>query len=251
MSAGYGTRTSGQTAWLAGAAGLVVLLLVGGGWLVWRGVGAAPAPRLDPPGRADPPLAVPAAELAFGAPNVVDGVPWGYPLTPEGAASAAVAAVAATGQADVVFDPDRFAEVAAVVFTEEQAKLQAQQVDSARTEFELSGWGAQPASRRLYFFSPLAVRLAHWEPTDPAATVEVWSLSLVGVGDAGGAVFTTSTVTLAPDATGETWTVTGLDTEEGPTPMVHDTASAPGRTRLLLRDAVATWPLPLPAGAGQ
>lgn len=252
MSTGYGTRTPGQTAWLAGAAGLVVLLLIGGAWLVWRGVGTAP-PRLDPSGRADPPLAVPAAELAFGAPEVVDGVPWGYPLTPKGAAAAAVTAVAATGQAEVVFDPDRFAEVAAVVFTDEQANLQARQVETARTEFELSGWGAQPASRRLYFFTPLAVRLTEWDPSGPSATVEVWSMSLIGVGDAGGAVFTTSTAELAvADAeAGETWTVTRLDTEPGPTPMVHEVASAPGRTRLLLRDATATWPLPLPAGASR
>ena len=73
-------------------------------------------------------------------------------------------------------------------------------------------------------------------------------MTLVGVGDAGGAVFTTSTVTLTAD--GNSWTVTGLDTVEGPTPLVQATASAPGRTRALLRDAAATWPLPLPSVGG-
>lgn len=247
MTAGYGTRTSSQTAWLAAAAGLVVILVLGGGWLVWRGTGAAP-PRLDPAGQAGtavPGLSVPTAGLAFGAPHIVDDVPWGFPLTPDGAAAAAATAVAATGQADVVFDPVRFAEVAAVVFTAEQAERQARKVETARSEFELSGWAAQPPSRRLYFFTPLAVRLVTYAPDLPAATVDVWSMSLVGVGDAGGAVFTTSTVTLAADDTGQTWTVTGLDTKQGPTPLVHDPATAPGRTRLWLRDALATWPLPL------
>ncbi|MEX0952665.1 MAG: hypothetical protein WDZ26_02410, partial [Nitriliruptoraceae bacterium] len=175
--------------------------------------------------------------------------PWGFALTPDGAAAAAVTAVAVTGQPEVVFDPDRFADVAAVVFTDEEAAVQAGQVDAARIEFELSEWGRQPASRRLFFFTPLAVRLVAYDPgPSPAARVEVWAMTLVGVGDAGGAVFTTSTVDLAADAGG--WTVTGVGTVEGPTPLVYDYASPPGRTRALLRDSMATWPLPLPAVAG-
>jgi hypothetical protein len=190
--------------------------------------------------------------VAFGAPRLVDGVPWGFALTPQGAAAAAVTAVAVTGQDEAVFDADRFAAVAKVVFTDEQAAVQARQVDAARTELELSGWAAQPASRRLYFFTPLAVTVTAYDPDRPSATVEVWSMSLIGVGDAGGAVFTTSTVTLTATGRGDgaTWVVTGLDSTEGPTPMVRDVASAPGRTRALLRDAAATWPLPLPSGAG-
>ena len=98
----------------------------------------------------------------------------------------------------------------------------------------------------MYFFVPVAVRLVAYDPgPSPAARVEVWAMTLVGVGDAGGAVFTTSIVDLAADAT--TWTVTGVDTVEGPTPLVHTPPSAPGRSRALLRESVATWPLPLPA----
>ena len=245
MSAGYGARTPTQTAWLAGAAALVVMLLVGGGWLVWRGLGSAPSPLATPGGAASS-LIMPVGEVGFGAPTVDNGVPWGYPLTPEGAAAAAVTAVAATGQPEAVFDPSRFAEVAAVVFTDEQATIHQQQVEAARTEFELSGWGGQPESRRLYFFTPLAVRLTAYHADPPSAQAEVWAMSLIGVGDAGGAVFTTSTVTLAT-ADG-TWTVTGLDSVEGPTPLVHGHATAPGRTRGLLRDALPAWPLPLPVG---
>jgi hypothetical protein len=74
-------------------------------------------------------------------------------------------------------------------------------------------------------------------------------VTLVGVGDAGGAVFTTSTVDLTSNE--GTWQVTGLDTVEGPTPMVSATATAPGRTRALLRDAAATLPLPLPSAGRQ
>jgi hypothetical protein len=177
-------------------------------------------------------------------PGLVDGVPWGFALDPAGAAG--VTAVAVTGQPEVAFDADRFAQVAAVMFTEKEATAQARQVDAARTEFELSGWADQPASRRMYHLAPLAVRLTAFDPDAVKARVEVWAMTLVGVGDAGGAVFTTSTVELAADDTSGTWQVTALDTVEGPVPLVLETASAPGRTRTLVRDAASVLPLPLP-----
>jgi hypothetical protein len=244
MSTAYGTRTQPQRLWLAGAAVLVTVLLVGGGWLAWQGL-RNPQATLRPTGQSPSAGGAVAVPAAFGAPELVQGVPWGFPLTPHGAASAAVSAVAVTGQPDVVFDPDRFDQVASVVFAAEEATSQARQVDSARTEFELSGWGSQPESRRVYFFAPVAVRLLAYDPAGPSAEVEVWAMTLVGVGDSGGAMFTTSTVTLVAVADG--WTVTGLETVEGPTPLVAANASAPGRTRALLRDALATLPLPLPA----
>jgi hypothetical protein len=245
MPTAYGTRTASQRVWLVGAAALVAILLVGGGWLAWQGLTRA-QPSLRPAAQDVPPDGVSAPPVALGAPELVDGVPWGFALTPHGAAAAAVTAVAVTGQPEVVFDPDRFDQVAAVVFTAEQAAAQARQVEAARTEFELSEWGRQPESRRLYFFAPVAVRLVAYDPArSPSARVQVWAMTLVGVGDAGGAMFTTSTVDLEPDA--GTWIVAGVDTVEGPTPLVHTHASAPGRTRALLRESVATWPLPLPA----
>jgi hypothetical protein len=246
VPSGYGERTRAQVVWLAGAAALVGLLLLGGGWLVWQGL-TRPAVSLREATAAEAQDLTAAA--AWGAPEVMDGVPWGFPQTPGGAAAAAVAAVAVTGQPESVFDQERFARVAAVVFTDTEAAVQARQVEAARTEFELSGWGSQPASRRLYFFAPLAVRLVAYDPRTPAASVEVWAMTLVGVGDAGGAVFTTSTVDLTGEA--QTWAVTGLDTVEGPTPMVSASASAPGRTRALLRDAAATLPLPVPPAGRQ
>lgn len=247
MPSGYGDRTASQRVWLTGAAALVALLLGGGGWLLWQGL-ARPTGSVRqsvlPIDSHDRSVAV-----GWGAPELVDGVPWAFALTPDGATAAAVTAVAVTGQAEVVFDPGRFGEVAAVVFTESQAAVQARQVESARTEFELSGWASQPESRRMYFFAPLAARLVAYDQPAAFAQVEVWAMTVVGVGDAGGAVFTTSTVDLT--STGRTWTVTGLDTVEGPTPLVQATASAPGRTRALLRDALATWPLPLPPVGSQ
>lgn len=240
----YGTRTPNQRMWLVGAAGLLVVLVVGGGWLAWRGLSqTAPTLATTPP---HPTREPGPAGSVFGAPELVDGVPWGFPLTARGAASAAAVAVAVTGQADEVFDPKRFDRVAAVVFSPAEARAQAAQVELARTELETSGWGGQPPSRRSYFLTPLAVRLVSYDPAGPSATVEVWAMTVIGVGDAGGAVFTTSTVDLATDPDGEGWTVTGLDSVEGPTPMVAAIASAPGRTRGFLRDAVATMPIPLP-----
>jgi hypothetical protein len=243
VEAGCGERTSAQRVWLAGAAFLVGLLLIGGGYLVWQGLSRPAVPLGEPAAAAGP--HDPGPPAVWGAPELVEGLPWGFALTPDGAIAAALSAVAVTGQPEAVFDPARFSKVAAVVFTETEAAAQARQVESARTEFELSGWASQPPSRRLYFFAPLAARLVAYDDALPSAQVEVWAMTLVGVGDAGGAVFTTSTVTLAAD--GQTWTVTGLDTVEGPTPLVHASASAPGRTRALLRDATATWPLPLPS----
>jgi hypothetical protein len=242
MPSGSGERTASQWVWLTGAVAVVVLLLIGGGWLVWQALtrpAGSQRHSLPPVDSHDRRVAV-----GWGAPELVDGVPWAFAVTPHGATAAAVTAVAVTGQPEVVFDPERFTRVAAVVFTQSEAAEQAQQVEAARTEFELSDWAGQPESRRMYFFTPLAAKLVVYDQPAANAQVEVWAMTVVGVGDSGGAVFTTSTVDLT--ITGRTWTVSGLDTAEGPTPLVQDVASAPGRTRALLRDALATWPLPLP-----
>ena len=235
----YDSRTPMQLGWLAAAVTLVVVLLVGGGWLAWRGMTSTAIPATTT--AAAPPVV---GQVAFGAPELVDGVPWGFPVTLEGAAGAATAAVSVTGHAAAVFDPDRFDQVAAVVFTADEAAAQAREVDAARVQFEVSGWSAQPASRRMYHFAPLAVRPVVFDPQAGTATVEVWAMTLVGVGDRGGAVFTTSTVELATTDDGA-WQVIRLDSVEGPTPMVEVSPTAPGRTRALVRDALPGVLLPL------
>jgi hypothetical protein len=238
----YADRTRLQTVWLVAACALLGVLLFAGGWLTITGIarpGTAPV-------EITPTATTPPTELALGVPGFIDGVPWGFPLDPAGAAAAGVTAVAVTGQPEVAFDPERFLEVAEVVFTPQEAATQARQVDAARTQFELSGWADQPASRRMYHLAPLAVRLVAFDPDAVTARVEVWGMTLVGVGDTGGAVFTTSTIDLAADEASNTWRVTGLETVEGPVPLVLETASAPGRTRAFVRDAASVLPLPLP-----
>jgi hypothetical protein len=238
----YRQRSRLQTVWLAGAIALLAVLLFGGGWLVLRGISTTRPASVN----LAPTATSAAEELALGVPAFVDGVPWGFALDPAGAAAAGTTAVAVTGQPEVAFDPERFAQVAEVVFTEDEATTQARQVDAARTQFEVSGWADQPASRRMYHLAPLAVRLTAFDPDSVTARVEVWAMTLVGVGDTGGAVFTTSTIDLVADDMTGTWRVTALDTLEGPVPLVLETASAPGRTRALVRDAASVLPLPLP-----
>ena len=87
MSSDYGDRTSTQRLWLAGAVGLVGVLLVGGGWLVWQGLTrpAVSPPQAQPAGEAQHPR----LPVAWGAPDLVDDVPWGFPLTADGAATSA------------------------------------------------------------------------------------------------------------------------------------------------------------------
>ena len=245
MGDDYRTRTPAQTAWLLAAGALVVTMLAGGGYLALSGLLADQRPTTGAP---DAPAGP--EQVAFGAPELIDGVPWGFAVSADGAVAAAVTAVAVTGQAEVVFDAARFEEVAEVVFTPAEATAQARQVEAARTEFELSGWAQQPASRRMYHLAPLAVRLETFDPDGSTAQVEVWAMTLVGVGDAGGAMFTTSTVELTVPEDGETWQVADLESVEGPTPLVAETATAPGRTRAWLRDATATLPLPLPEPGG-
>lgn len=242
MDRGYGARTTGQNLWLAASMLLVATLLMVGGWLAFVGLDSR-----QPAGAELPMAPALTGEVTFGAPQLVDGVPWGFALDRDGAASAASAAVAVTGQPEVVFDQDRFEAVAGVVFDSAQAAVQSRQVAAARAQLEVSGWADQPPSRRMYHFAPLAVRVASFDPEGgPSAQVEVWAMTLVGVGDAGGAVFTTSTVELTAD-TEDIWRVTGLETVEGPVPVVEAGPSAPGRVRALVRDATASLPLPLPA----
>lgn len=243
MTAEYSTRTRTQSVWLAGAALLLVVLLVGGAALVLRAVTASAPPPAAVSAEDDP--ASPAA-VGGAVPSWAGGVPWGFALDPAGAAAAGVSVIAVTGQAEFAFDPDRFAAAAAVMFTDEQAAIQTRQVEAARTNFEVSGWADQPESRRMYHLAPLAVQLTAYDAAAVSATVEVWAMTLVGVGDTGGAVFTTSTVQLAADETAGTWRVAGLETVEGPVPLVYDSPSAPGRTRAVVRDAIPTLPLPLP-----
>ena len=232
------SRNRLQLVWLAGAAGLLLVLLVAGGALGWRGLRTAP---VDPAATlsGEPAAATPVTGGRF---ELVDGVPWGFDLTVEGAASAAAAAVSVTGAGAVVFDPDRFSEVAEVVFTPIEAAEQARQVDAARVQFELSGWADQPEVRRTYHLAPLAVRVTRFDPDQARAEAEVWAMTTVGVGDRGGAVFTTSTVSLLADD--DSWRVDGLETTPGPTPIVEDRPDAPGRIRQLTRDALPTVLLP-------
>jgi hypothetical protein len=241
MADDYTHRSRTQLAGLAGAGLLVLVLIVGGGLLVGRAVLAGTTPTTPHP---DPD---PAQALDTGEVELMAGVPWGFALDPAGAVAAGSAVITVTGQAEFAFDPDRFAAAAEVMFTPEEARIQVRQVEAARTNFEVSGWAEQPASRRMYHLSVLAIRLTAFDPEAVTATVEVWAMTLVGVGDTGGAVFTTSTVDLAADETTSTWRVSALDTVEGPVPLVYDTASAPGRTRAVVRDAIPTLPLPLPA----
>jgi hypothetical protein len=234
---GLPSRSRVQLVWLAGAAGLLVVMVVAGGLLGWRGFRTAPVESgmtLNGPAT---------AAVGTGRPGELDsGVPWGFDLSVEGAASAATVAVSVTGEGSVVFDADRFAEVAAVVFTPEEAAEQARQVDAARVQFEVSGWGAQPETRRTYHLAPLAVRVTRFSPQAEQAEVEVWAITTVGVGDRGGAVFTTSTVALEVDDGG--WKVARLTTEPGPTPIVEERPDAPGRIRQLTREALPAVLLP-------
>ncbi|MEX0746051.1 MAG: hypothetical protein WD118_10665 [Phycisphaeraceae bacterium] len=239
MDGGYDGRSVGQSAWLAAAILLVVTLLTAGGWLAVTGLSNRnPAPSEWEVAPASP------GKVAFGAPRLVAGVPWGFEADRRGAAAAALSAVAVTGQPEVVFDRARFEEVAAVVFDPAQAAVQSRQVAAARSQLEVSGWADQPSSRRMYHFAPLAVRVVAFEPERPAAQVEVWAMTLVGVGDAGGAVFTTSSLDLIGDGA-DGWRVVEVETVQGPVPVVEAGPSAPGRVRSLVRDATA--PLPLPA----
>lgn len=238
MADDYGSRLPARAGGFAAAAGLLVVLLAGGGWLVARGLAAPTAPPGPPAG-----ATVPADQLAFGAPEVAEGVPWGYALTADGAAAAAATVVAVTGQPEVVFDADRFAQIAEVMLAPAQAQVQAGRLQAVRAQFDQQGWENHPDSRRMYHLSVLAVTPIRFDPHGPTATVDVWSMSLVGVGDRGGAVFATSTVELTVD--GGDWQVSGLDSVPGPVPLVDEPASAPGRTRMLLRDAATTVPLPV------
>jgi hypothetical protein len=236
VTASYPERSRRHQVGLAAALALALLLVVAGSWLAWQGLRTAP-PDVDRAVTGGAPTDPPASALAADG-----GVPWGFALDVEGAVAAASVAVAATGHQQVVFDPDRFDTLARQLFTNDQAAVQARQVDAARVQFEVSGWDGQPASRRTYHLAVLAARPTAFDADAGTATVEVWAMTLVGIGDRGGGVFTTSTVTLTADDGG--WKIAGLDSQPGPTPMVDATPDPPGRIRQLTRDALPAVPLP-------
>lgn len=113
--------------------------------------------------------------MAFGAPTLVDGVPWGNPLTPDGVTAAAVTAVAVTGQPEACSTRPGSPRSPAWCSPRSRSGCSSGRY-AARSGFELPGWGRQPAARRMYFFVPLAVGLANWDPGVPSAEVEVWSM---------------------------------------------------------------------------
>ncbi len=84
----------------------------------------------------------------------------------------------------------------------------------------------------MFTFVPLTVALTGYGPAGGSASAQVWAMSLVGVGDAGGALFTTSTVPMTAD--GDSWRVAGIDTTQGPIPLVEGDASPPGALRAAL-----------------
>lgn len=236
------------------AATLLAVVVLGAGWLAFHGTdtstSAPPELRNTATGPTDPGtegvgVAEPGVSLA-GQTRMVDGVPWGWPLTPDGAAAAAMTAHVQLARPDVVIDPDRVEELAAVMFSPEEADRQRRLAEVLRTELEVSGWFDQPASRRMYHVAPLAVSVPRWEPERGLATVEIWSLQLLGVGDTGGASFVTSTAHL--QVVDGDWQVAGAEAVEGPTPYLQSRPNAPGLVRALLQKSVPLTAIPIDVG---
>lgn len=243
-------RSRPQRLWLAAAATLVAVVVAGTGWLAVRAATTAgPAP-----------LGSTAATVARDAANGtaairaqpqpgpshrtdVAGVAWGWPLTADGAAAAAMTAHVELSRPDVVIDPDRVDDLATVMFTEREADRQRRLAETLRTELEVSGWFDQPASRRMYHVAPLAVSVPSWDADAGRATVQIWSLQLVGVGDLGGASFVTSTVTL--QVIDGDWRLSDTEAVEGPTPFLQSRPNAPGLLRAFLHDAVPLTAIPM------
>lgn len=237
MDPTHAPPSPGSRGWGYAAVAVVAVMLVGGGWLVAAGLS-------DP----TPTLAVPAAETAVPPTDDDREGLAGFATTSDGAAAAAAAAVAALGRPEVLFDDDRLDRLASVLFVEAEVRPQLAEVAVARQGFARSGWDEAPAARRSYFSTPIAVRVTDSTRSDAgglaSAVVEVWSVTVVTIGDVGGALYTTSTVSLTADDTGRWW-VSGLDSVEGPTPALAGTPTVPGAYRSWLRDIVPTVPTPV------
>ena len=236
MAARDEVMTPTQRGWRLGAVGIVAVLLAGGGWLVVTGLSHTSA-------TADP---VHSSTTEDVTQDVAVGLSR-FPATQDGATAAAAAALAMLGQPAVLFDDARLTELADELFVAAERRPQVTEIAVARQGFARSGWDDAPPARRSYFSTPIAVRLTGWrDGGDQAvqATVQVWSVTVVTIGDVGGAVFTTSTVDLTADEGGRWW-IAGLDTTEGPTPSVVDTPSIPGTYRQFLRDVTPLVPVPL------
>lgn len=227
--------------WLGASLLVVTVLLVGGGWMTATGLA-----RPEPPALATTRSAGPAGTAESADPDGSADQD-GLRPTPLDAVTAATVAIGLLSQPEVVLDPAVRDRVLAERFTVDAAQVEAAELAAAAAELTGSAWADQPASRRTFFSTLLAASLSDW--TVPAgdagaeATVGVWSMTILGVGDAGGAVFTTSTLRLT--WTDGRWRITSVDTVEGPTPMLTGMPSVPGELRALLRDALPTVPMPL------
>jgi len=183
-----------------------------------KGAGAAPKTSATT-ASAGPPL----SEARIPAGNTA-GVPVGYPQTSEGAQSAAANFVVAYGSDRMFLAEPRAAIITTITAPSVRAGLlsAADQVFRAQTgTFGLEADGSAPEGMTFVCRTvPMGTKSIAYDRT--SATVEVWSVGVVGIAGAGsskpvGEAWNTTTMRLS--WTDGDWKMVGFDQHEGPTPI--------------------------------
>jgi hypothetical protein len=160
-------------------------------------------------------------------PTVIDAVassgPRGLPRTAAGAEQAAIAAVRMTGsiaKAGFISRADLIRSIASTRFGPMLATSSAAQLGELTTEL---GAAKIAAADLVWAELPLTSRVT--ASSDTAATVDVWSVLIVGVHGKGAArqVWRTVTVTLVWER--DDWRIDSWTTTPGPTPALAATAN--------------------------
>ncbi len=172
-SAAYG-RGGGSWVW-----GLVLLLVLVVGFAV--GMGIDRFLLQGPSASGTHGRASTAGVPGVGPSRVVQGIPVGYPHTPEGAAQAAGNYLAVLG-GQLALDPGQL-KAALDQVAEPSARVRLEQSTTSSLQVEESLWGIQSAAQEgkhvLLMQTPIAYKVDTYTPDE--ATVSVWLVANVGV----------------------------------------------------------------------
>jgi hypothetical protein len=191
-----------------------------------------------------PVVTVPTTSARVGPVAVVDGVSHGWSHDPAGAQAAAVAAVRATGpiaKAGFISRADLIRSVASTAFGPKLAAASSAQLSEMTAEL-----GAAKIAPTDLVWAELPLTARIFASTGDRATVDVWSVLVVGVTGKGAPRQMWRTVTATMIWERDDWRIDDWTTTPGPTPALAAMAAI---SDVPVIASVLSW-TPAPVGGG-